>query len=326
MPNVRRIDWYAFLIYVSVAVSLGFTDHRVRRFAEYVVTEYIPAVVGGHADAPARYRVLAPFLLDAAIRASGGHAMLVFLALRLAVIYAALVVTHLYLRRWYTGGTAFAGTVLLAALLPLTFTNSWAHPDSMVELALFAAACWAIAGGREAWFLGLLIVASLNRETSGFLLVLYAWNRLAASRSMPTLARVAANAGVWLAIFVGLRWLRGFVHYSYWMLPANVASIVPLPANFDPYVRISGFMWLVLTLPLLGLAVSGARRAGWSSFMAQSVGVGVFLLVVGFLISSVIESRIFVPLLPLLLPAALAGMGTGVIPDAAAESHPLANP
>lgn len=322
MSHLNRRDWFAFLAYISLAVSLGFTDHRVRRFADHVVTEYIPAVVSGHAEAPARYRVLAPWLLDAVTRASGGPAMIVFLSFRLTVIYAALVVTHLYLRRWYSATAALGGTALLAALLPLTFTNSWAHPDSMVELALFTAGCWAIASRRDWWFLLLLALASLNRETSGFLLVLYTWNRLAVSRSPETLARVGTCLLAWIGIFAGLRWWRGFDHYAYWMLPANLGSFVPLPSNYDPYVRVSGYLWLVLALPLLGFAALGVRLAGRASFRAQAAGVAVLLLAVGFLISSVIESRIFVPLLPLLLPAALAGLGAGEAPDEAAAPAP----
>ena len=41
----------------------------------------------------------------------------------------------------------------------------------------------------------------------------------------------------------------------------------------------------------------------------RALGVACLLLATGVTISSVIESRIFTPLLPLLLPAALAGLG-----------------
>jgi cyanate permease len=96
------------------------------------------------------------------------------------------------------------------------------------------------------------------------------------------------------------------------MLPTNLASLMPLPANFDPYVRVSGYMWLILTIPLMTFAVHGVRQTGWSSYFGRAVCVAASLLVVGFAISSVIESRIFTPLFPLLLPAAMAGLGVPV--------------
>lgn len=309
MSFLTRTDRKAFLIYLSLAVALGFTDHRVRRFADFVVTTYVPAVVDGSAEAPGRYRVLAPFVIDAATDVTGAPALIVFLVLRLVFIYAALVTTHVYLRRWYSSGSSLAGTAVAAAMLPLTFTNSWAHPDSMVELVLFTAGCAAIAARREGWYLALLLLAALNRETSGFLLALWAWHRLAGDRTRAMIFRVSAVAAGWFAVYAGLRWFRGFVHYEYWMLPTNLSALVPLPANYDPYVRVSGYMWLILSVPLLAFAAAGARRVGWSTLIGRAIGVAGLLLVVGFTISSVIESRIFTPLFPLLIPGALAGLG-----------------
>jgi hypothetical protein len=306
---MKRSDWYAFVIYVSLAVALGFTDHRVRRFAEYVVTTYVPAVVQGTADAPSRYRVLGPFLIDAATRTSGAPPLIVFLIIRLLCIYAGLVATHVYLRRWYRPAFALLGTTLMAALLPLTFTNSWAHPDSMVEIVLFTAGCAAVVAQRDAWFFAILILATLNRETSGFLLLLWAWQRIASERTTMMIARITGVACAWMAVFVALRWIRGFVSYEYWMLPTNLTSLVPLAPNFDPYVRVSGYLWLILTVPLIAFAVKGVRQTGWSSFFGRAVWVAASLIVVGFVFSSVIESRIFTPLFPLLLPAAMAGLG-----------------
>ena len=304
-----RQTWAALLLYVSVAVAVGFTDHRVRRFADHVVTTYIPEVVQGTAEPPGRYRVLAPFMIDAAQRAIGASPLITFLVIRLALIYAALVATHVYLRRWYDAFSAVGGTLLLAALLPLTFTNSWAHPDSMVELLLFTGGCIAIAGRRDAWFVAWLVAAAFNRETSAFLLILWAWDRLASGSWPAVWLRVAGVGALWVGITGGIRWARGFAHYQYWMLPTNLDNLIPLPANFDPYVRVSGYMWVILSLTLLGLATLGVRRCGFSSYFGRALGVACLLLATGVTISSVIESRIFTPLLPLLLPAALAGLG-----------------
>ena len=304
-----RANWRTLLLYLGMAIALSFTDHRMRRFPDYVVTTYIPQVVQGNADAPGRYRVLVPFVVDTLTRATGGSPMIVFLAVRLCLLYAALLATHRLLQNWFTPLIATGGTGLLAALLPLTYTNSWAHPDSVVELLLLAAGCALIVSKRDGWFAVVLVAAAFNRETSAFLLLLWAWERLAESRSWPMLIRVAGVGSAWWAVFLGLRWVRGFASYEYWMLPRNIAAFVPLPDNFDPYVRISGLLWLCLAVPLLVLAAAGVKRMGWSSYFGRTTIVAGSLLVTGFLISSVLESRIFVPLLPLLIPPALVGLG-----------------
>ena len=309
MTAKSRQAWSALLLYVGVAVALGFVDHRVRRFADHAVTAYIPEVVSGTAEPPGRYRILAPFFIDAVQGAVGLPPLITFLVVRLAVIYAALVAMHFYLRHWYDSFTAMAGTLLLSALLPLTFTNSWAHPDSMFELLFFTGGALAIARRRDGWFVAWLVVAALNRETSAFLLLLWMWDRLGTSAWPAAASRIAIVGALWAGITGGIRWARGFAHYQYWMLPANLASLRPLPANFDPYVRVSGYMWLLLSGTLVALAALGTRRVGISTYFGRSLGVACLLLATGLTISSVIESRIFTPLFPLLLPAALAGLG-----------------
>lgn len=309
VPARSRLDWRVLLLYLGMALALSFTDHRMRRFPDYVVTTYMPQVVQGTADAPGRYRVLAPLVIDAITTATGGSPIIVFLVVRFWLIYAALVAVHLFLRNWFAPLVATGGTSLLAALLPLTYTNSWAHPDSVVELLLVSAGCSLIVSKHDVWFSIVLIVAAFNRETSGFLLLLWAWSRLAEARTPAMLLRVAGVAGAWLAVFIGLRWHLGFASYEYWMLPHNVGALLPLPANFDPYVRISGVLWLFLSVPLFVLAFAGITRAGWSSYFGRATAVAGSLVLTGFLISSVLESRIFVPLLPLLVPPALIGLG-----------------
>lgn len=316
---MTRRDWYALVFYVALAVATGFTDHRIRRFPDHALTQYIPGVVDGSAEAPGRYRVLAPMIIDATIRATGATPLVVFLIWRLVFIYGALATMHLYLRRWFSETGALAGTLALAGLLPLTFTNSWSHPDSMLELLLFTAGCWAIVRGRDAWLAAVVIVSAFNRETSVFLLMVWALHRLVTRPVLAEFGRVAALGAAWTAIFIGLRVVRGYASYEYWMLPYNLAVLTPLPANFDPYVRVSGYMWLVLTVPLFAFAIIAVRRLGWRSYFASALAVASLLMVVGFTISSVIESRIFTPLFPLLLPAALAGLG--VEHDRVAGAH-----
>jgi hypothetical protein len=79
------------------------------------------------------------------------------------------------------------------------------------------------------------------------------------------------------------------------------------PVERDLYYRLFGWFFVALVLPLVVLI---ARS--WDSqprFMRVAAGVVTPLfLIVSVLFSSIIETRIFTPLLPLLVPGALVAL------------------
>ena len=304
---MTRHDRAAIVLYLCVAVSLAFLDHRVRRerFQHHPVTEYIPSVLAGTSGAPAKYRVLMPYGLNAVTTRTGADAYSVFLIAELVFIAAALMMTHLYLRRWYSGPASLAGTLALAAFLPLTFTNTWAHPDTFPELLFFAAGSLAIASRRDLLFAVILLVGSFNRETIGFLAALWAIERLSRDRSAVTVFKAAAYFGICAAVYFGLRWARGFEHYRMFMLGENIQMLKLLPPGFDPYTRVAGYFWLLLVGAPASLAILGARRPGSPPFFRHAIVVALLYIAVVWLFAAIIESRVLVPTLALLLPPAL---------------------
>jgi hypothetical protein len=303
MARLTREDRQAWLLYVAVAITIGFVDYRVRpgNLQTYPVTQYIPGVIAGTYGAPADYRVLSPFAIDLFARVTGLGPLLGYVVSRVLVIYAGLVVLHLYVRRFFPAGAAIAATLGAAALMPLTFTNGWANPDSPTELALFTLGCLLIAARRDAWFLVVLIVATLNRETAAFLVLLWGAYRLP-GQWLKELPRFAALGLVWLSIYAGLRWLRGYHAYELWMFRENLDSLRPAPPAYDPYRRIFGWFWLILLVPPTVLAVRGSRLPDTPPFIRRTLPVFGAFVITCCLISKVIETRIFVPAIPLLLP------------------------
>jgi hypothetical protein len=291
-------------LYLAMATALGFADFRMRAHQERAALEFIPAVVAGTAEAPERYRVLMPFAIDALAGGSRESLPIVWLAARLVSFVAACLALHWYLTSWYNNVGAVAGTAMTMALLPLTFTNSWAHPDHIAELALFTAASAALAREQFGLFLIVAVVAGLNRETAVFLVFLCA----AASWGRPLwILRVGSSAAAFLVVYFALRIWRGWVHYDYWQFWRNIEFLKLLPEAYDPYYRAYAWFFIVAFVPLLVLAVRAGKNA--PLFARRAMFVVPVFVGVAVTLSSIIETRIFTPLFTLMVPAAVAGLG-----------------
>ena len=295
---MTRGDGLAVVLYVVLAIATGFVDLRVRPYPDHGYPKYIPGVIDGTYGAPGIYRVLVPYSFDWLVRTTGIEPSTLWHLSRLLLLFGSYVTFHWYLRTWMPVAGAVMGTAIVAALMPLTFTNSWAHPDHFAELLLFTAGCAAVARHRDGLFAGVLLLASLNRETAVFLVLLYLVVR---PLSMPHLVRTAAFGGLWALVFVGLRAWRGFEHYEYWQLGRNLEFLRLLPPPRDPYYRAYAWFGVVAFAPLFWIA-SRARDAQ-PVFVRRALWVVPVIALVAFTISSIIESRIFTPLFPLVVPA-----------------------
>src|SRR5690349_16293291 len=151
-------DRLAVVLYVALAIATGFVDLRVRSYPEHGYTKYVPGVVDGTYGAPGIYRVLVPYAFDWLVRTTRLEPSTLWHATRLGLLFASYVAFHWYLRTWLPAGAAVMGTAIVAALMPMTFTNSWAHADHFAELLLFTLGCAAVARGKDALFAGILAV------------------------------------------------------------------------------------------------------------------------------------------------------------------------
>jgi hypothetical protein len=212
---------------------------------------------------------------------------------------------HLYLRTWFSPGVAIAGTSLLAAFLPLTFNNGWGHPDHLLELPLLALAAAGIARRWAWWALaGILAVAAVNRETSVLIVLLFV---CAEPWSARRLGLTAALALVWLAVTLWLRLSLGWMSYDPWQFGHNVEYLTGRRLlTQTPYHALYGWFF-VLLLGVMGLVTATAWGRQPRLVKASAAFVAPAFVVICVLFSSVIETRIFSPLLILLLPGVMSG-------------------
>jgi hypothetical protein len=302
MPRLARVDAIAVALYLSVTLAVGFADHRMRRFPDHVITNYMPAVLAGTYGAPAIYRPLSPWLYTRFADLTGWTPLVSYLVFKGITIFSSLLAMHLLLRTWFSAATSLAGTLGVAALVPLTFTNSWSHPDSFTELLIFSIGCRLVARRRDWWLAVVLAIGMLNRETTGFLTLLWACDRWSERWHRQTWLKAAAYAGIVAGVYIGIRQLRGFEHYKYWMFWENLQVLHLLPSGFDPFLRVAGLFWLVLLLLPAILSIWAARQADLPSFMRCSIITAGAFLLVSWTLAAIIETRVLMPLFPLLVP------------------------
>jgi hypothetical protein len=286
-------------LYLAMAMALGFVDHNVRPHASDSYTKFVPEMIAGQAQPPARYRVLAPALYDWLTRATESQPENSWLVFRFLGLVASFAAGHLLYRTWFSTAGAVAGNALVAALLPLTFTNSWGQPDHFVELALFSLGCACLARRWHIAFLAVLALATLNRETAFLLVVVYAGVE---GLSLPAMRRIAAASAVWAAVYLGLRWKLGYAPYEAWWFGNNLNQLVHWPVSAwqrDLYYRV--YAWFFVAMLAGPLVIIARTWATQPRFVRAGVGLALPLFVViGVTFSSVMEPRIFTPLLPLL--------------------------
>jgi len=304
-------------LYLAMATALGFIDLRIRTSLDTSYTKYVPAVLAGQEPPPAKYRVLAPYVYDKLQHALCMRPDNAWALFRWLCLVAALCAGHLFFRTWFSTGATIAGNAIVAILLPLTFTNSWGHPDDLMELFLFTLGCACLARGWYAAFLAVLAAAAFNRETSFLLVLLFA----VAPAARLTAARVRAlvvPALVWAFVYVGLRYKLGYVAYDPLQVSGNLSRLFTWPsfaADRDIYYRLYGWFFVILLLAPLAIIVRGWRTQ--PPFLRGALAIAVPLFVaIGVVFSSVMEPRIFTPLLPLLAAGVLA---TVFVPEAEAR-------
>jgi hypothetical protein len=112
-----------------------------------------------------------------------------------------------------------------------------------------------------------------------------------------------------------LRWRLGWVPYDPLRVAENLALVTTLPpaevtVARDLYFRIFPWFFLILVVPtLVSIGLSWATQPRFTRVAAGIVAPA--LLITGFLFSNVIESRIFTPVIPLLVPGLLFALFAG---------------
>ena len=131
-----------------------------------------------------------------------------FLLLRLAAAFGAFASFWFVVRKTIRGDVrlAAAGLFLLAYQLIFSFNEGWENTTDFPEVAFGALFLWALVGKRRWWLVGLVLLATLNREVSVFAgliwLILYGLGRRVSVRIKEVVFGVGLSVMAYAEAFV----------------------------------------------------------------------------------------------------------------------------
>ena len=246
MKDNFRVTLLVLVILVTAGMAMALLQSTlVFAYFDRVAVEH-SAVLDGSAGEPFRWRVLTPMAVDllapdhspAAVHTAYTLAHMLLLPLALVTLYA-------WSRRTHTPLAALVGVLLIALYLPLAFMNDYTLGLwSITELALFCAAMLAI--NRPRIFAGLVIVATLNRETAVLLPLAWIVWHWGDRRAWWGLFHFA----VWVLVYLTLRVLIGGG------VPADAVVARNIGANWSKVV----LAWAMIT-PCVVLTFAGWRSS-----------------------------------------------------------------
>ncbi len=296
----RRLS-NAALVHLSAALAAGLcllhwsmVDYPERLFQ----LSWHNAIIANQGPYPEQYRFLSFFLAEGLMRLGlpfdWAHA-----ALRWLFTSASLFVFYRYLTAWFDPLVALLGYFMFAAVLPFTYLFYGMQVTDPLNMLVFLLAFWAIRDGKDAWLFPLVVLGMLNRETVLMIPLLYACVRFDQTSPRRWLWRAAVLAIIAAAIYAGLRFVFGLkAPYA----PSGLGAVSGFwhrnAARWTGWVQALAFFNLALLYAWRHLE----RRP---VFLRRALLLVPPFLAIHLSVGNLREIRLFLPLLPVLIPLTL---------------------
>ncbi len=299
---MHRRAWLVTLGFACVAtiLSYNFVLYRFELNGENPKAAF-NQLVAGAAATPFQYRALVPWLVRGLARLPLFETAPLLGLLRLIEFVSVVGLAfafRAYLSLFFRDARLTAVLALsLFYVLPFNFyraTNF--YPYDMPSLLFFTLGLYFLYRQNLKWYYPLLVIASLNRETTYFLVLIYLITALG-RQPLRTVARHAAvQSLLWLGIKTFLYWLYagnpgfGLIEVQFWNNFGRLAE----PAALLLFLSNWGFVWVPVAVAPGLIGDAFVRRSLWviAPFFAIMSVAGV-----------ITELRIYGELIPVLLPA-----------------------
>ena len=297
----RRLLLLAYLVIV-VAASWHFSQVRFQLTAQYKAQAPVTKLIDYEADRPFQYRVLMSILINAVPVGVFPTIKARLFAFEFLATMGIILAFRQWLRRFFVDGTLCSLlSLLIVPCLHYNFvlarsTPLW-FPSDIPSVFFFTLGLLLIQEKRWTLFYPLFVVATLNRETSCFLTLIYCLAYLGEYRTRTYWMHLVGQTAIWFAIKIALflRFADNGGRFVYDHFDRNL-SLLATPINWPALLSSLGFTGVIAVLGYPYLRHPFIRRA---MLVLIPFGVGMFL------VGRIIEVRIFGELIPLTLCATI---------------------
>ncbi len=295
-----------FLVYFFLTFAIGYIDfdRRVESF-EYS-TECLREVVKGKEgklSPPLTYRLLIPYTVYSFHKIFRVPLNYYYALFRFIFFFLSFALFHIYLKKWFDDKIAMIGTLSMIASLPLILTNWYCIPTDIPELIIFILGAMWIRDNKYKNLFILIPIATLNRETSIALVLLYFLNGIGKEKPYILIKRSAIYFLLWLVPYVTLISIFGFRTLPIISnLKHNLGGLLHIFTNLNPYnhyyflLYLCGFYWI--------LAFKDFRKK--DRFLKRAMVVMAVYFIFAFSRAGAInEVRMFMPFYVFVIPLGL---------------------
>lgn len=300
-------------LFISIALMLAIADRahlHLEKDCECVqlrqnVESYVLGVTDQTTSGPYVYRILVPFLILGAQSVFSFISMVgIDFLLKVFLLILCQLFFYYYLRNFFSSLISISGVVILDVLLSFTFSSllgpSVVETADIFNLLVFVLALHSIYQNKFIQFLLIIFAGTINRETTWFLLpILFFYdlrNRKGFYRSMIAFLAIAVP-------YFGLRLLI-HVDDSTWFTFEKLSYNIPfLLSELTTTALIANFHTAIFIVPFIILTVMNFKNH--PEFLRNAVLIAPLFIVVHYLLGSIIETRLWLPVIIILLPASL---------------------
>jgi len=249
--------------------------------------------------APNAYRVLPAFAAEATHRLLGVSAPFAYGINGCIFIFMAACVFHVFLKKWFSTEVTLVGTLFMFAALPLTY-GLIAQPSDTFSLFIWALGLLLIRDKKDVWLIPVILVGTLNRETTLFLVLAYFLFRWDEAPKGRLIGYSAAYFVSWLAVYEGLRLWIGPRDYGtdYWQYGHNI----------DQWYYSLAFPALLFGVFWVMALMDWAKKP---KFLTRSALIIPPFIFIHFFIANLMEARLFDVLFLIIVPLALFSLFKG---------------
>ena len=311
LPDNRdtfRARWilYAILIltaHISVSFAFNFMISEPQSETRIQIHH---KVIDGTAPKPVQYRIMTYYLVEGAQRITGISIWRLDLILRFIFTSLSLIFMFKYMRRWFDFAASAIGSLIILAILPVTYIDYIHQPHDIPNLFFTILALGLIRDKKEAWLLLLIPLAMLNRES--FIFVLTAWFFYNYDRLSIKLLITEFT----LFSLIGLVIYLALPHY--YGARENYVETIQLSHNLRPEFILKWFKRLVAFIgPMLVGTCIGFKVK--PLFLRRSLGFVIIFMAANFVVGMYQETRLFLPILPVMIPLGLSAIFPAFDPD-----------